>query len=161
MRGQADGTLWKIECAVPKTPSDADLGGDVAKPRIGREERNRKVRQLFGTKAGAFTWCSAMWAAGAPTMNWLLTPCLCFCGFDTAVNNAATVGPIKPLAEVNLKEWHGTLATNLTSAFVASLSKIPAVLERGGGSMIFTSSFVDASVGLPGMAQPTQRPRPD
>ena len=30
--------------------------------------------------------------------------------------------------------------------------QIPAMLERGGGSMIFTGSFVGTSVGLPGMA---------
>ncbi|MFN7025212.1 MAG: SDR family oxidoreductase [Pseudorhizobium sp.] len=74
-----------------------------------------------------------------------------FGGLDIAFNNAATVGPIKPLAEVTLSEWQETLATNLTSAFVASCSQIPALLERGGGSIIFTSSFVGTSVGLPGM----------
>ena len=74
-----------------------------------------------------------------------------FGGLDIAFNNAATVGPIKPLAEVTLSEWQETLATNLTSAFVASRSQIPAILERGGGSIIFTSSFVGTSVGLPGM----------
>jgi NAD(P)-dependent dehydrogenase (short-subunit alcohol dehydrogenase family) len=74
-----------------------------------------------------------------------------FGGLDIAFDNAATVGPIKPLAEVTLKEWQETLAINLTSAFLASRSQLPALLERGGGSMIFTSSFVGTSVGLPGM----------
>lgn len=74
-----------------------------------------------------------------------------FGGLDIAFNNAATVGPIKPIAEVTLSEWQETLATNLTSAFVASRSQIPVLLERGGGSIIFTSSFVGTSVGLPGM----------
>lgn len=74
-----------------------------------------------------------------------------FGGLDIAFNNAGTVGPIKPLADVTLSQWQETLATNLTSAFVASRSQIPAILERGGGSIIFTSSFVGTSVGLPGM----------
>jgi NAD(P)-dependent dehydrogenase (short-subunit alcohol dehydrogenase family) len=74
-----------------------------------------------------------------------------FGGLDIAFNNAAMVGPIKPLAEVSLPEWQETLATNLTSAFLASRSQIPAMLERRGGAITFTSSFVGTSVGLPGM----------
>lgn len=74
-----------------------------------------------------------------------------FGGLDIAFNNAAMVGPIKPLAEITPLEWQQTLATNLTSAFLASRYQIPAMLERGGGSIIFTSSFVGTSVGLAGM----------
>lgn len=75
-----------------------------------------------------------------------------FGGLDIAFNNAATIGPIKPLADVAVPEWQETLATNLTSAFLASRCQIPAMLERGAGTIIFTSSFVGTSVGLPGMA---------
>lgn len=75
-----------------------------------------------------------------------------FGGLDIAFNNAATVGPIKPLADVGVDEWQETVATTLTSAFLGSRLQIPAMLERGGGSIIFTSSFVGTSVGLPGMA---------
>ncbi|WP_312944154.1 SDR family oxidoreductase [Agrobacterium sp.] len=75
-----------------------------------------------------------------------------FGGVDIAFNNAATIGPLKPLAEVDVAEWQGTITTTLTSAFLASRAQIPAMLARGGGSLIFTSSFVGTSVGLPGMA---------
>lgn len=75
-----------------------------------------------------------------------------FGGVDIAFNNAATIGPLKPLAEVDVAEWQGTITTTLTSAFLASRAQIPAMLARGGGSIIFTSSFVGTSVGLPGMA---------
>jgi NAD(P)-dependent dehydrogenase (short-subunit alcohol dehydrogenase family) len=34
------------------------------------------------------------------------------------------------------------LATNLTAAFLGARSQIPAMLGRGSGSIIFTSSFV-------------------
>lgn len=74
-----------------------------------------------------------------------------FGGLDIAFNNAATIGPVKPLAEVAYLEWEDTLASTLTSAFLGARSQIPAMLKRGGGSVIFTSSFVGASVGLPGM----------
>jgi NAD(P)-dependent dehydrogenase (short-subunit alcohol dehydrogenase family) len=74
-----------------------------------------------------------------------------FGGLDIALNNAGTVGPYKPLCEVTLEEWQHTLAMNLTSAFLGARLQIPAMLERGGGSIIFTSTFVGTSVGIPGM----------
>lgn len=74
-----------------------------------------------------------------------------FGGLDIAVNNAGAVGPIKPLAEVTMPEWQETLAANLTSAFFAARCQIPAMLERGSGALVFISTFVGTSVGLPGM----------
>ncbi|MBW8285517.1 MAG: SDR family oxidoreductase [Rhizobium sp.] len=70
---------------------------------------------------------------------------------DIAVNNAGAVGPIKPIADVTLPEWQDTLAANLTSAFLAARLQIPAMLERGSGALVFVSTFVGTSVGIPGM----------
>lgn len=75
-----------------------------------------------------------------------------FGGLDIAFNNAGAVGAVKPLAEITAAEWQATLAANLTSAFLGSARQIPAMLERNGGAIVFTSSFVGTSVGLPGMA---------
>ncbi len=75
-----------------------------------------------------------------------------FGGVDIAFNNAGIVGALKPLAQLESEEWLQTIATNLNSAFFASRYQIPAMLERGGGSLVFTSSFVGTSVGLPGMS---------
>ncbi|GAA0465522.1 SDR family oxidoreductase [Parasphingorhabdus litoris] len=75
-----------------------------------------------------------------------------FGGLDIAFNNAGTIGPAKPLAEILDSEWLDIVAVNLTAAFLGARAQIPAMLERGGGSLIFTSSFVGNSVGLPGMA---------
>ena len=75
-----------------------------------------------------------------------------FGGLDIAVNNAGIVGPYKPLADVTLQEWQQTLDTNVTAAYLGARAQIPTMLECGGGSIIFTSSFVGTSVGLPGMA---------
>lgn len=73
-------------------------------------------------------------------------------GLDIAVNNAGAVGPGKPLADMTVEEWQAVLTANLTSAFLGARRQIPAMLERGGGAIVFTSSFVGTSVGLPGMA---------
>jgi len=75
-----------------------------------------------------------------------------FGGLDIAVNNAGTVGAMKPLAELSPEDWQHTLTTNLTSAYLGARSQIPAMLSRGGGSIVFTSTFVGTSVGIPGMA---------
>ncbi|WP_435100759.1 SDR family oxidoreductase [Arhodomonas sp. AD133] len=53
---------------------------------------------------------------------------------------------------MTLGDWHDTLETNLTSGFLGARYQIPAMLERGGGSLIFTASFVGNGVGLPNMA---------
>ncbi len=75
-----------------------------------------------------------------------------FGGLDIAFNNAGILGEMGPVCERSLAGWHNTLDTNLTSAFLAAKHQVPAMIERGGGSMIFTSTFVGHTVGMPGMA---------
>lgn len=71
---------------------------------------------------------------------------------DIAFNNAGTVGPIGPMTEASLDDWNKVIARNLTSAFLGAKSQIPFMLKSGGGSIIFTSTFVGTSVGIPGMS---------
>lgn len=75
-----------------------------------------------------------------------------FGGLDIAINNAGSVGAMRPVAEITGAEWQETLATNLTSAFLGARHQIPAMLNRGGGALVFTSTFVGTSAGIPGMA---------
>jgi NAD(P)-dependent dehydrogenase (short-subunit alcohol dehydrogenase family) len=75
-----------------------------------------------------------------------------FGGLDIAFNNAGIVGEMKPITDVAASEWRDTLDTNLTSAFLGAKYQVPAMLARGGGSLIFTSTFVGYTVGMPGMA---------
>ncbi len=75
-----------------------------------------------------------------------------FGGLDIAVNNAGGVGAAKPMAEISADEWEYVLKVNLTSAFLGARHQIPLMLRRGGGSIVFTSSFVGTSVGIPGMS---------
>ncbi|MDF9620304.1 SDR family oxidoreductase [Pseudomonas entomophila] len=74
-----------------------------------------------------------------------------FDGLDIAFNNAGTLGELAPTSDLALEAWRHTLDTNLTSAFLCAQAQIPALLNRGGGSLIFTSTFVGHSVGMPGM----------
>ena len=75
-----------------------------------------------------------------------------FGGLDIAFNNAGAVGLMAPLPDMMPATWHETMDINLTSAFLGAKYQIPAMLERGGGSLIFTSSFVGYTAGMPGMA---------
>jgi NAD(P)-dependent dehydrogenase (short-subunit alcohol dehydrogenase family) len=75
-----------------------------------------------------------------------------FGGLDVAFNNAGTLGAMGPTPDVSLAGWRDTMETNLTSAFLAAKFQLPAMLERGGGSLIFTSTFVGHTVGFPGVA---------
>lgn len=71
---------------------------------------------------------------------------------DIAINNAGTVGRIAPLASLEPGDWQEVLTGNLTSAFLAARAQIPAMQTHGRGALVFVSSFVGTSVGLPGMA---------
>lgn len=75
-----------------------------------------------------------------------------FGGLDIAFNNAGVIAPMGPTTGVQLADWRRTLDINLTSAFLGAKYQIPAMLERGGGSLIFTSTFVGHTVAFPGVA---------
>ncbi|RWN63700.1 MAG: SDR family oxidoreductase [Mesorhizobium sp.] len=75
-----------------------------------------------------------------------------FGGLDIAFNNAGSVGQMGPVPDMSLTTWHETIDINLTGAFIGAKYQVPALLERGGGSLIFTSSFVGRTAGMPGMA---------
>ena len=70
---------------------------------------------------------------------------------DAAFNNAGITGALAPVPETSRATWDAVLATNLTAAFLAARAQVPAMLAAGGGSLVFTSSFVGHATGLPGM----------
>ncbi len=75
-----------------------------------------------------------------------------FGGLDVAFNNAGSLGEMGPTPEVSLAGWNEAIETNLTSAFLAAKYQLPAMLRRGSGSLIFTSTFVGHTAGMPGVA---------
>ncbi len=74
-----------------------------------------------------------------------------FGGLDIAFNNAGSSGEMAPVPELSVAGWHDTIDTNLTSAFLGAKYQVPAMIARGGGSIIFTSSFVGNTVGFPSL----------
>jgi NAD(P)-dependent dehydrogenase (short-subunit alcohol dehydrogenase family) len=75
-----------------------------------------------------------------------------FGGLDIAFNNAGINGEMGPSAAISLEGWRNALDVNLTGAFLGAKHQIPALQRRGGGSLIFTSTFVGYTAGMPGAA---------
>ena len=97
----------------------------------------------------------AYFAAVSASFAHLVTPettLAAFGALNIAFNNAGALGAMGSVADVSLEGWRDTLDTNLTSAFLGAKYQVPAMLARGGGSIVFTSSFVGSTVGFPGMA---------
>lgn len=75
-----------------------------------------------------------------------------FDGVDGAFNNAGIVGAMGPVPDMDIDNWNDVIGVNLTAAYLAAKTQIPAMKKRGGGSIVFTSSFVGYSNGgMPGM----------
>jgi len=75
-----------------------------------------------------------------------------FGGLDIAFNNAGTIGGMGPTIEVSAASFVETVTTNLVAAFLGAKCQLPAMLRRGAGSLIFTSSIAGHTVGFPGVA---------
>ncbi len=75
-----------------------------------------------------------------------------FGGLDIAVNNGATMGDLKPVLDMSPENWREVIGVNLTSVFLHAQQQARALANRGSGSLIFVSSFVGYTVGMPGMA---------
>jgi NAD(P)-dependent dehydrogenase (short-subunit alcohol dehydrogenase family) len=75
-----------------------------------------------------------------------------FGGLDGAFNNVGILGQMGPVETMTVDQWNEVMEVNLTSAFLAARAQIPAMKQRGSGSIVFTSSFVGFSNGgMPGM----------
>lgn len=71
---------------------------------------------------------------------------------DVAFNNAGTLGEGGASTDVSEDGWNQTLAINLTGPFLGAKHQIAQMLKNGGGSVIFTSTFVGYSFAFPGVA---------
>ena len=66
-------------------------------------------------------------------------------GLDILHNNAAALGPARPgrdmdIASMDVDVWDRTMAVNLRGVMLGCKHAIPAMLERGGGSIVNTTS---------------------
>src|SRR5688500_796017 len=74
-----------------------------------------------------------------------------FGGVDIAVNNAGIGGASAPVGEYPLDSWDKVIAVNLTGVFYGMRYQLPALVARGGGSIINIASVL-GQVGFRGSA---------
>ncbi|GAB0119971.1 SDR family oxidoreductase [Acidisoma sp. 7E03] len=71
---------------------------------------------------------------------------------DIAFNNAGVIGEAGPSTAVSAQGFADTVAVNLTASFLAAKHQIAEMVKHGGGSVIFTSTFVGHTFSFPGVA---------
>jgi NAD(P)-dependent dehydrogenase (short-subunit alcohol dehydrogenase family) len=59
---------------------------------------------------------------------------------DILVNNAGIAGVTKRITEMTLAEWQEVIDINLTGAWLASRTAVPAMLKQGSGNILMISS---------------------
>jgi NAD(P)-dependent dehydrogenase (short-subunit alcohol dehydrogenase family) len=64
-----------------------------------------------------------------------------FGGLDIACNNAGISGEFRPTAEHTPATWQQVIDINLTGVFYSVHAQVPAMLRRGGGSIVNISSI--------------------
>jgi NAD(P)-dependent dehydrogenase (short-subunit alcohol dehydrogenase family) len=74
-----------------------------------------------------------------------------FAGVDILFANAGAEGAIAPLTSISVEEFDMVQQVNVRGTWLAIKHAGPAIVERGGGSIICTSS-VAGSVGVAGLA---------
>jgi len=117
-----------------------------------RKERLEQVRADLGNPAGGVELFPGDVADPGFSEASVAYALEVFGGLNGAFNNAGTLGDMGPVPEMSLDTWNQVLNTNLNSAFLAAKHQIPAMKANGGGAIVFTSSFVGHTIGLPGMA---------
>ncbi|MDE1164859.1 MAG: glucose 1-dehydrogenase [Pseudomonas sp.] len=80
-----------------------------------------------------------------------------FGGLDALVCNAGIAPHMGPLASASDAEWDATLTVNLRSAVWLSSALLPAMAERGGGSVVLMASIAgvrgNRALGLYGLSK--------
>lgn len=75
-----------------------------------------------------------------------------FGGLDLAVNNVGITGPHDTkIEDMSLADWNDVISTDLTGMFLSLKAELPAMVRRGGGSILNLSS-ANGIVGVPGIA---------
>jgi short-subunit dehydrogenase len=70
---------------------------------------------------------------------------------DVLVNNAG-VGPIKPMLELTVAEWHRIVDVNFTALFHVTRAVLPGMIERNRGHIIIVGSIAGRSAFVGGTA---------
>lgn len=118
---------------------------------VGRsEEKLTELRERLGHAEALATFATDA-ADEAGVRDSIDATVKAFGGLDIVFANAGTEGPVKPITEMLTDEFEAVLRTNVVGPWLTIKYATPALTERGGGSVILTSSIAGA-IGFPGLA---------
>jgi NAD(P)-dependent dehydrogenase (short-subunit alcohol dehydrogenase family) len=95
--------------------------------------------------------CAADVSSPTDTERYVATAVERLGGLDILFSNAGIEGAVAPIRAGSLEEFDRVIAVNLRGVWLALRAAIPRIAERGGGSIVITSS-VAGLVGSPGLA---------
>lgn len=125
----------------------AEEGANVVVAARRQQELDTLVQEI--THAGGTAIALAGDVTEEDYAKALVDLALCEYGnLDIGFNNAGTLGASGATQDITLEAWTNTINTNLTGAFLGAKYQIPAMLQSGG-SLIFTSSFIGYTAGIP------------
>ena len=117
----------------------AEEGADVAVVGLDADENNETVRRIEALGARALNITCDVTNSDA-VQRALQNTVDAFGGLDIAFNNAGIEQPAAAAADITETEWDRIIAVDLRAVFVCMRHEIPLLLERGGGSIVNTSS---------------------
>jgi NAD(P)-dependent dehydrogenase (short-subunit alcohol dehydrogenase family) len=103
------------------------------------EARGQEVAAAIGTAGGRAAFCRADVAVAADVRAMIDRAVTTFGGLDVLFNNAG-IAVFKGVHETSEEEWERVLAVNLTGVYLGTRFAVPAMRQRGGGSIINTAS---------------------
>lgn len=106
-----------------------------------REALGRALEQEIAAEGGKARYIRADVRIEGDVQAFVRRAVETFGGLDVALNNAG-ITIEKPLHEFSAPEWDDIQGTNLRGVFLAMKYEIAAMLERGGGTILVTSSSV-------------------
>ena len=135
--GKATAVLFAQEGA---TIAAADLDEAAAQEVVASITTSGAQGRAFAIDVSVLDQCKS---AVASTIE-------AFGGIDVLVNNAG-MPMAKSLDELSEEDWDRTMAVNMKSVFLCTKLAVPSMQERGGGSIVNTSS-ITALIGSRGQS---------
>ena len=129
-----------------------------------REERGRQVEKEIRAEGGEATYVRADVRVEEDVRAFVAQVTDVYGGLDVCFNNAG-ISIEKPLHEFTVAEWDDVIGTDLRGVFLSMKYQIPHLIERGGGTIVVTSSsnaiataekksaYASAKRGLVGLVQ--------
>ena len=120
----------------------ADRNGPGAEDAAEAIRGNGGTAIAMAVDVSDFAQCEAMVARAVEAHG----------GLDIAFNNAGISGSLSAkIHELPLEDWQAMMAVNLTGVFHCIKAEVPAMLARGGGAIVNTSSAAGL-IGGPGIS---------